>query len=91
MNRGRAKRGVRSSPYQRYLLIPTWPCLPHIHCVVPAGGLALDRSHWVSARSDFFLPIPVLRKVFRGKFVAGLKRLRQRDQLWPQRTSGPVR
>jgi hypothetical protein len=65
--------------------------MPHIHCVVPAGGLALDRSHWVSARSDFFLPIPVLRKVFRGKFVAGLKRLRQRDQLWPQRTSGPVR
>jgi hypothetical protein len=54
---------------------------PHIHCVVPAGGLALDRSHWVSARSDFFLPIPVLRKVFRGKFVAGLKRLRQRGQL----------
>ena len=46
--------------------------------MVPAGGLALDHSQWVSARSDFFLPIPVLRKVFRGKFVAGLKRLRER-------------
>src|SRR5437763_5392194 len=54
---------------------------PHIHCVVPAGGLALDHSHWVPARSHFFLPIPVLRKVFRGKFIAGLKRLRQRGKL----------
>ena len=54
---------------------------PHIHCVVPAGGLAPGHSHWISARSDFFLPIPVLRKIFRGKFIAGLKRLRQRGQL----------
>jgi Putative transposase/Transposase zinc-binding domain len=54
---------------------------PHIHCVVPAGGFAFDHSHWVSARSDFFLPIPVLRKVFRAKFVAGLKRLRQLGKL----------
>lgn len=54
---------------------------PHIHCVVPAGGFAPGRSHWASARSDFFLPIPVLRKVFRGKFVAGLKRLRHRGKL----------
>ena len=60
---------------------------PHIHCMVPAGGLALDHSHWVSARSDFFLPIPVLRKVFRGKFVAGLKRLRQNGKLC---RSGPA-
>jgi predicted RNA-binding Zn-ribbon protein involved in translation (DUF1610 family) len=60
---------------------------PHIHCVVPAGGLALDHSHWVSARSDFFLPIPVLRKLFRGKFVAGLKRLRQLGKLC---RSGPA-
>ena len=49
--------------------------------MVPAGGLAPDRSQWVSGRSDFFLPIPVLRKVFRGKFIAGLKRLRLRGKL----------
>jgi hypothetical protein len=62
---------------------------PHIHCVVPAGGLAPEHSQWISARrSDFFLPIPVLRKVFRGKFVAGLKRLRQRGQLC---RGGPAR
>lgn len=61
---------------------------PHIHCVASAGGLAPEGSHWVSARSDFFLPVPVLRKVFRGKFVAGLKRLRQSGKLC---RSGPGR
>jgi Putative transposase/Transposase zinc-binding domain len=47
---------------------------PHAHCVVPAGGLSLDHSRWVPARSRFFLPIPVLRRVFRGKFVDALER-----------------
>src|SRR5208283_4193539 len=54
---------------------------PHAHCVVPAGGLSLDHSHWVPSRSRFFLPIPVLRRVFRGKFVAGLKSAFQHGQL----------
>jgi hypothetical protein len=54
---------------------------PHIHCVLPAGGLAPDHNRWISAKRDFFLPIPVLRKRFRGKFSAGLKRLRQRGKL----------
>src|ERR1700688_922333 len=47
---------------------------PHAHCVVPAGGLSLDHSRWVPSHSRFFLPIPVLRKVFRRKFVIALKR-----------------
>jgi hypothetical protein len=46
---------------------------PHIHCVVAAGGLAPDHARWVSARQSFFLPVRVLSRVFRGKFVAGLK------------------
>jgi hypothetical protein len=46
---------------------------PHVHCVIPAGGLSFDRTHWVKSRERFFLPIPVLRRVFRGKFVAALK------------------
>ncbi len=46
---------------------------PHIHCVVPAGGLAPDGARWIHARPRFFLPIPVLRQVFRGKLVAGLR------------------
>jgi hypothetical protein len=54
---------------------------PHLHCVIPAGGFAPDAQRWVSAKAHFFLPIAVLRKVFRGKFVAGLRRLRQQKQL----------
>jgi hypothetical protein len=46
---------------------------PHVHCVVPMGGLAPDGTRWIHARPRFFLPIPVLRKVFRGKLVAGLQ------------------
>src|SRR5246127_474465 len=46
---------------------------PHVHCVIPAGGLSLDHAHWIKSRSRFFLSIKVLRRVFRGKFVAGLK------------------
>jgi Putative transposase/Transposase zinc-binding domain len=45
---------------------------PHVHCVVPMGGLAPDATRWIHARPRFFLPIPVLRKVFRGKLLAGL-------------------
>lgn len=48
---------------------------PHVHCVVPAGGLSLDHSRWIHLRSSFFLPVRVLSRVFRGKFIAGLKRL----------------
>jgi hypothetical protein len=50
---------------------------PHVHCVIPAGGLALDHTRWIRAPSSFFLPVRVLSKVFRGKFVDGLKRLFQ--------------
>ena len=54
---------------------------PHVHCVVPAGGLSLDHTHWIRSHPRFFLPIHVLRRVFRGKFVAGLKSAFQRGQL----------
>jgi hypothetical protein len=46
---------------------------PHVHCVVPAGGLSPDRTQWIHARPTFFLPVKVLRQVFRGKLVAGLR------------------
>ena len=45
---------------------------PHVHCVVPAGGLAKDGS-WRPCRPGFFLPVRVLSRLFRGKFVAGLR------------------
>ena len=54
---------------------------PHVHCVVPAGGIAPDRSHWVHPSTRFFVPIRVLSKVFRGKFVAGLQHLFQKRKL----------
>jgi len=46
---------------------------PHLHCVVPAGGLAPDGSRWVSSSPHFFLPVRVLSRLFRGKFLALLR------------------
>ena len=54
---------------------------PHVHCVVPAGGLSPDHQRWLSSRRRFFLPLPVLARVFRGKFVAALKRAFAEGQL----------
>src|SRR5271157_3368570 len=54
---------------------------PHIHCVVPAGGLARDHRRWLRPRYPFFLPVKVLSRVFRGKFLASLKRLHRRKKL----------
>jgi len=48
---------------------------PHIHCAIPAGGLSPDHHRWIHSRDSFFLPVKVLSRVFRGKFLAGLKRL----------------
>jgi hypothetical protein len=46
---------------------------PHVHCVVPGGGLSPDHKHWIRAPNHFFLPVKVLSRVFRGKFVAALR------------------
>jgi hypothetical protein len=54
---------------------------PHVHCVIPAGGLSPDHTHWVKSRDRFFLPIHVLRRVFRGKFVAALRQAFRDHQL----------
>ncbi len=54
---------------------------PHVHCVVPAGGLSPDHTRWIAARSGFFLPVTVLSRVFRGKFVAGLRSLHAAGKL----------
>jgi hypothetical protein len=54
---------------------------PHVHCVIPAGGLSLDHTHWVKSRDRFFLSIKVLRRVFRGKFVAALQQAFREGQL----------
>jgi Putative transposase len=52
-----------------------------VHCVIPAGGLSPDHSRWIHPKYPFFLPVKVLSRVFRGKFVAGLKRLFRQEKL----------
>ena len=54
---------------------------PHVHCVIPAGGLSLDHTHWVHSQNRFFLPLKVLSRVFRGKFVVSLKQTFQSGRL----------
>src|SRR5919109_571985 len=54
---------------------------PHIHCVVPSGGLAPGRTHWIRGSATFFLPVQVLRQVFRGKFIDGLCRAFTQNRL----------
>ena len=54
---------------------------PHVHCVIPGGGLAPDGSRWISCRPGFFLPVRVLSRVFRGKFLAMLGNAFERGRL----------
>jgi Putative transposase/Transposase zinc-binding domain len=54
---------------------------PHLHCVIPGGGISPSGAAWVRSRKDFFLPVRVLSRVFRGKFIAGLKRALACDKL----------
>jgi hypothetical protein len=55
---------------------------PHVHCVVPAGGLSHDHQHWVPARHPhFFLPEAALSKLFRGKFLDALLQAHTSRQL----------
>lgn len=46
---------------------------PHLHCVIPFGGLSADHSEWIHPRYRFFLARGVLADVFRGKFTEALK------------------
>ena len=46
---------------------------PHLHCVVTGGGLSPDGQRWIAGKPHYFLPVRVLGKLFRGKFLAGLK------------------
>jgi hypothetical protein len=46
---------------------------PHLHCVVPGGGIAHGPSRWISCRRQFLFPVKVLSRVFRGKFIAYLR------------------
>jgi hypothetical protein len=45
---------------------------PHLHCVIPGGGLSPDGTRWVACRPTFFLPVRVLSRLFRRLFLQGL-------------------
>jgi hypothetical protein len=55
---------------------------PHLHCIVTGGGLAGDGT-WVDTRERYLLPVKVLGRLFRGKFLDGLARLFQQGKLAP--------
>lgn len=54
---------------------------PHLHCVIPGGGISPDRQSWTGCRPGFFLPVRVLSRLFRRLFLEGLKTAFDEDQL----------
>jgi hypothetical protein len=71
---------------------------PHVHCIVTGGGLSCNRAgrieaspRWVACRHGFFLPVRVLSRLFRGKFLAALRTAWDQGQLvWPGRLAGLI-
>jgi Putative transposase/Transposase zinc-binding domain len=55
---------------------------PHVHCVVPGGGLSPDRNQWIACRPGFFLPVRVLGRLFRAKFLSFLRDAYDRRQIF---------
>ncbi len=54
---------------------------PHVHCVVPGGGMSLDGARWVACRKGFFLPVRVLSRLFRRLFLEQLDAAHRAGQL----------
>ena len=54
---------------------------PHVHCIVPGGGLSPNGTQWISCRPGFFLPVRVLSKVFRGKFLEMVRQACSKGEL----------
>ena len=67
------------------LVLHTWGSAlthhPHVHGIVPGGGLALDAERWVPCRPGFFLPVRVLSRLFRRRFLEALAAAHGRGQL----------
>jgi hypothetical protein len=66
-------------------LLHTWSQLltyhPHVHFLVPGGGLSRDGRRWVRARRSFFLPVRALSRLFRGKMLAAVREAFQAGEL----------
>jgi hypothetical protein len=67
------------------LVLHTWGSQlthhPHVHGIVPGGGLAIDTDRWVSCRPGFFLSVRVLSRLFRRRFLEELQQLHRRGEL----------
>ncbi len=67
------------------LVLHTWGSAlthhPHVHGIVPGGGLAPDGKRWIACRPGFFLSVRVLSRLFRRRFLEELQRLYDRGQL----------
>jgi len=67
------------------LVLHTWGSAlthhPHVHGIVPGGGLSADGKRWVACRPGFFLPVRVLSRLFRRRFLEELQRLYQSGAL----------
>jgi len=64
---------------------------PHLHCVVPGGGISPDGQRWVSCRPDFFLPVRVLSRLFRRLFLESLQKAFDSGKLQFFATLEPLR
>ena len=54
---------------------------PHVHMIVPGGGISFDGTRWIASRSDFLVHIKVLARLFRGKMLALLMAAHKANQL----------
>lgn len=54
---------------------------PHLHCLVPGGGLKLESKKWVNSKKGFLIPIKVISRLFRGKFLNELKKTHNGNKL----------
>ncbi len=67
------------------LVLHTWGSAlthhPHVHGIVPGGGLSADGERWVACRRGFFLPVRVLSRLFRRRFLEELEKLHHAGQL----------
>ena len=63
---------------------------PHLHVIISGGGLTRD-GRWIATKEDYLFPIQVLSSLFRGKFLAGIRRLVQRGEVVPPKTMNTER
>ena len=64
---------------------------PHVHYVIPGGGLAPDSAHWISCKPGFFLPVRVLSRLFRGIFLQLTRQAFERGELSFQGRLAPLK